>query len=193
MILSDKFKNKYRIPSTRLSCHDYNDGVYFITICTKNREYYFGEISNDEMHLSEIGQYAEKSMKMIEELHQDTNIPLFQIMPNHIHLIIIVETPWDRQETPYYDVSTMKTGGRAEPKDMRGIANNCGRLSHIISGFKSAVTKFAKEQDAPFAWQPRFYDRIIRNDDELNLITEYIRNNVANWKEDDLNSRRDAI
>ena len=76
---------------------------------------------------------------------------------------------------------------------MRGIANNCGRLSHIISGFKSAVTKFAKEQETPFAWQPRFYDRIIRNDEELNLIAEYIRNNVVNWKEDEMNSRRDAI
>ena len=98
MIFSDKFKNKYRIPSTRLSCHDYNDGVYFITICTKNREHYFGEISNDEMHMSKIGKYAEEGIRMTEEIHNDVTVPLFQIMPNHIHMIITVETP-------YYDVS----------------------------------------------------------------------------------------
>ncbi len=42
----DKFQNKYRIPSARANWHDYNGGIYFITICTKNREHYFGEIAH---------------------------------------------------------------------------------------------------------------------------------------------------
>ncbi len=55
----DKFKNRYRIPSARAAWHDYLGGAYFVTICTKDREFYFGKIEDEQMHLSEIGEYAE--------------------------------------------------------------------------------------------------------------------------------------
>ena len=176
----DKFKGKYRIDSARAKWHDYDDGFYFITICTKNRECFFGTIKNSEMILSEIGKYADECIKMMETVHSDVTVPLFQIMPNHIHCIIIVETP-------YYDVSKKNNSEdvrRHGMTSLRDVANNCGRLSHIISGFKSAVTKFAKEHDIMFAWQSRFHDHIIRNQKEMDLISEYIENNVRKWEED---------
>jgi hypothetical protein len=56
----DKYKNKYRIPSARATWWDYGwAGAYFITICTKNREHYFGEIRNGKMHLSHWGVLAD--------------------------------------------------------------------------------------------------------------------------------------
>lgn len=58
IIKDNVFLNKYRIPSARAEWHDYNGGVYFITICTQNRVCYFGEIKNGEMRLSDIGEYA---------------------------------------------------------------------------------------------------------------------------------------
>ena len=51
----EKFQNKYRIGSKRASWHDYNGGEYFVTICTNERQHYFGEINNGVMNLSEIG------------------------------------------------------------------------------------------------------------------------------------------
>jgi hypothetical protein len=70
---------------------------------------------------------------------------------------------------------------------MQEIANRCGLLSHIISRFKSAVTKYANENGISFAWQTRFHDRIIRDCDEMNGIAQYIENNVAKWKSDEMN------
>jgi phosphoglucosamine mutase len=68
--------------------------------------------------------------------------------------------------------------------EMQRRANCCGRLSHIIGRFKSAVTRFARENGIPFAWQPRFHDRIVRNQNEMNRIAEYIEQNPAKWETD---------
>ena len=57
-MLDEMFMNKYRIASARAQWHDYNGGEYFVTICTHGREHYFGEISDGQMNLSEIGNYA---------------------------------------------------------------------------------------------------------------------------------------
>ena len=201
-----KFYNKYRIPSARAYWHDYNGGTYFITICTKNREHFFGEIYNGEMILSKIGEYVDICIKNIETLYENVYVPTYQIMPDHIHLIIImdnhVETPHcdvsilqknrdvstlqndngssnDSHETPHCDISTNGT----KNVQMQYIANKCGKLSHIISRFKFVVTRFARTTQPYFVWQPRYYDRIIRNQYEMNCVAGYIENNVARWKE----------
>jgi hypothetical protein len=70
----DKFKNRYRIPSNRLQGYDYGSfGYYYVTICTQNREHYFGEIMNGEMQLSEIGKIAQLEWLKTTELRQDRN------------------------------------------------------------------------------------------------------------------------
>ncbi|MBQ7533960.1 MAG: hypothetical protein IJT45_09780 [Bacteroidales bacterium] len=171
-----KFQNKYRIPSARANWHDYNGGTYFITICTKNREHFFGEIDNGEMVLSEIGKYVDICIKNIETLHENVYVPIYQIMPDHIHLIIIMDNP---VETPHCDVSTNGT----KNVQMQNIANKCGKLSHIISRFKFVVTRFARATQPYFAWQTRYYDRIIRNQYEMNCVAGYIEHNVAKWNE----------
>ena len=75
----------------RLKNYDYSmEGYYFITICTKDKKHYFGEISNEEMIFSEIGKNAYKNMKNLEDKYQTVKIDKFVIMPNHIHLILII-------------------------------------------------------------------------------------------------------
>ena len=89
----DKYKNKYRIPSNRLQGYDYGStGCYFVTICTKNREHYFGEIVNGEMQLSEIGKIAQSEWLKTIELRPDMNLLLdeFIVMPNHFHCIVCI-------------------------------------------------------------------------------------------------------
>lgn len=54
----------------------------------------------------------------------------------------------------------------------------------MIGGFKQSVTRFATQNHISFAWQTRFHDRIIRNHDEMNLVAEYVENNVARWESD---------
>ncbi len=88
----DKYKNKYRIPSARLRGYDYaSEGAYFITICTHNREHFFGEIADGKMHLNEIGKLAEKYWAEIPDHFPDVELGNFVIMPNHTHGILIIK------------------------------------------------------------------------------------------------------
>jgi len=84
--------NQYRRITTRALWHDYNGGMYFITICTKDKEHYFGEITDGVMNLSEIGKCLQEQIVKTPEIRADMNVemPLFVIMPNHVHLIIII-------------------------------------------------------------------------------------------------------
>ena len=63
-------------------------------------------------------------------------------------------------------------------------------LSVVIRQFKQSITRYAHENNIEFAWQPRFHDHIIRNNDELYGISNYIENNVANWKQDEFYTPR---
>ncbi len=187
------FHNYYRTDTARAQWHDYNAGAFFITICTANREPYFGTISNKKMYYSDLGHIAQECINKMETLHTDITIPIFQIMPDHIHFIIHVAANGDSPtdvvndgdvESPYSPKTDMteSTGTVALSTHMRDVANRCGRLSHVISRFKCALTKYARNHNIPFQWQSRFYDRIIRDEFEWEHIAWYIKYNVANWK-----------
>ena len=173
----DRFQIKYRIESARASWHDYDCGSYFITICTKHREHFFGEIVDGEMVLSDIGKYADEQFKNVSSHYPYAEIPLWTIMPNHLHAIVII----DGNKTKY-DRRVVETWRAASLQD---IANLQGWLSVVIGGLKSSITRFANENDFPFSWQPRFHDHIIRDNVELNRVATYIENNVANWTDDE--------
>ena len=87
----DKYQNKYRIQTARAVWHDYDGGAYFVTICTAGRAYYFGEIRNGEMILSGIGKIAEAVFTNVSEYYPYAEIPLFVIMPNHVHAIVFID------------------------------------------------------------------------------------------------------
>ena len=85
----NKFKNRYRIPTNRLQGYDYGaNGCYYVTICTKYREHYFGEIVDGKMWLSEIGEIAEKFWAKILNHFPFVILDQFVIMPNHIHGVL---------------------------------------------------------------------------------------------------------
>ena len=172
------FRNKYRIPSARADWHDYNIGYYFITICTDKRIHYFGEIINEQMVLSHIGNCADSYLREVHLFYNYVDVLSYVIMPNHIHLIVAIEKDKknNADKNDNDDVNEM----------MQNIANKCGRLSHFISRFKSFVTKYARNNDLPFMWQTRFYDRIIRDNSEFIVREHYIENNIFKWQDDDL-------
>ena len=90
--MPDKFKNKYRIKSARLAGYDYrNEGLYFVTICTKNKFHYFGEIENGNLLLNEIGLIAHNYWAEIPQHFDHVSLDEFVIMPDHIHGIICID------------------------------------------------------------------------------------------------------
>lgn len=90
--MTEKFQNKYRIPSARLRTWDYgSDGYYFITICTAHHECYFGEIRDGEMHLNELGEIAHQIWTEIPIRFPYIELGSFVVMPNHVHGILIVD------------------------------------------------------------------------------------------------------
>ena len=198
----DKFQDKYRIESARAWWHDYDGGAYFITICTKDREHYFGEIENGEMILSEIGEYTKQCIEKIQQHNPYAEIPLYVIMPNHLHLIVyIVETvhassPQTQNENDISEtvhapsLQSNRWKHDAVDEEMQFISKQKHKLSVAIGNMKSAVTHYANQTQNYFAWQPRFYDRIIRDQPEMNRIATYIENNVANWVGDEFYTPR---
>lgn len=156
-----KFKNTFRIESARLKEWDYsNPWWYYVTINTKNHKHHFGKVENEKMILNDLGNIAKKCWEDIPIHFPNVELDYFVIMPNHFHGIIIIN--------PIVETSLQK----------KSIT-----ISSIIGSFKSVVTKTVREKGFNnFSWQPRFYDRIIRNEKELYNIRKYIEQNPLKWK-----------
>jgi putative transposase len=176
-VTSDQFKSKYRVESARLQDWDYSQsGYYFVTICVKNRKSLLGQIGNDEMVLSEIGTIAQRCWREIPDHFSSVELDEFIIMPNHLHGIIVIA---ENVETQHIASLQRKGHNKFGPQSEN--------LASIIRGFKSGVKKWATVNGIDFDWQPRFYDRIIRNEEELCNVRNYIQHNHLQWNEDEEN------
>ena len=193
--MSEKFKGKYRIASNRLRYWNYGwNAAYFVTICTVNREHFFGEIKNEKMNLTEIGKIAHNFWKAIPQHFPFVKLGEFIIMPNHVHGIIIIDKPnrhntnVDTQEGLTNVVETQNFASLQQQPQPDDPENQFGpqsqNLASIIRGYKSAVKKYATMHGIDFAWQARYHDHIIRDEKSFYRISEYIRNNPLKWEED---------
>ena len=169
---------------------DYSEsGYYFVTICTKNRIEFFGNIKNEEMVLNDCGAVASKYWNEIPEYYKNVDIDKFIIMPNHIHGIIIINDV-DAVGTEYYSVPTDNTNNLnndiIEKKPFYGL------LSNVIKLFKRACTICTRQHlnDFEFGWQRSFYDHIICDEDDLARIQQYIINNSLKWHLDRNNLKK---
>lgn len=184
--MEGKYKDKYRISSTRLTGWDYGShGLYFITICTKDRVRYFGEIENlnsiilnetqnasetqsiASLQATEIGKIANDSWESIPLFHPYVELDDFVIMPDHMHGILFINKP---------DKTNWETNKFGPQR------NN---LASILRGYKSSVKTYATTNNIEFLWQSRYYDRVIRNEKEYLNIKNYINHNPENWLLDD--------
>ena len=195
------YKNKYRIPSARLQHWDYGwNAAYFVTICTHNRQCFFGEISNGKMELSEMGKTATIYWMEIPDHFPFVNLGAFVVMPNHIHGIVVIDKPQtvnapipDPVETPNLGVSTNGVtnnvaNGVTNMNDKNNDPWKPGTLGVIINQYKRKCTIESRKIDPEFAWQSRFHDHIIRDEKSYQNISQYIINNPANWDDDKFNS-----
>jgi putative transposase len=153
----DKFRGKYRIPSTRWSAWDYgSNAAYFVTICTVNREHDFGEIVQNKMILNRLGQAAMDYWMEIPLHFPFVVLDGFVVMPNHVHGIVVINKPDLPAQTPTQ--SRNKFGPQSQ------------NLASIIRGYKIGVTKFARQNEISFGWQTRYHDHVIRDVGEHDRI-----------------------
>jgi REP element-mobilizing transposase RayT len=189
--------------SIRLKNYDYSkNGLYFVTICTQNREKIFGEIIHGNMKLNDIGEMLNFFYLNLQNRYWNMKCHEYVIMPNHIHFIIeIVNEIMDGESYIMQLKEKLQNKNIMEqPCDKKtkgqpqGIAPTLG---DIVGGFKSLTTvkyieniKFKNWK--PFdgkIWQRNYYEHIIRDEKDYARISDYIKNNPRNWKEDRFNKR----
>ena len=190
------FQNRYRIETTRLHNWNYaSDGWYFITICTKGRDNIFGIIEQGIMQLNEYGRIVEQCWFELPDHYYNLILDAFVVMPNHLHAIMIID---NTRETvmPSNDIS-VETGLKPVSTDTDTMdihqqpqpsTKNHG-ISEFVRALKTFSSRRMNEFDNTFGksrWQQRFHDRIIRDEQELHRIQQYIINNPSTWEKDSL-------
>ena len=178
--------------SIRLTGYDYTQpGAYFITIVAQNRACLFGEVVDGEMVLSPFGEVVDWCWKRIPDHFENVETDAFVVMPNHAHGVLwILECRGDAFPTadPVYPSVPSDEPDQLE----QAYAGNAsplrpGSIGAIVGNFKSITTRrINKMRRTPGAkvWQRNYYERIIRNERELNAIRQYILDNPKNWLED---------
>jgi len=166
----------------RLKRYDYSQaGAYFVTICTENRECLFGDVIGGKMVLNNVGRIVVDEWIKTVLIRDEIQLDEWVVMPNHFHGIV-----WITHGTVRHC-----RGDRPVAPTIRPVAPTAGpqprSLGAMVAGFKSAVTKRINEsRQTPGAklWQRNYYEHIVRNENELNRIRQYIIDNPKNWKSD---------
>ena len=145
----------------RLSNYDYSSsGAYFITICAKDKQHLFSEITMTETGvpqpiLTELGTIAEDQLLKLNERYPHVSVASYVIMPDHIHLLITIHD------------------GHPE----RCVTTRTSEIARFVGTFK----RFCNKEYGSNIWQSRYYDHVIRNQQDYNEVWEYIENNPTKW------------
>jgi REP element-mobilizing transposase RayT len=197
--------DKHHRRSIRLQGYDYTrSGAYFVTICIQDRTSRFGDVVDDQMILNDAAQMVREEWERLPERFPTIELDHYVVMPNHIHGIILID------DCPVgaslVDALNGTVDGQVTPrvtptKDIAGDWQNTGapatkgdvsqrvRLGDVIGAFKSLSTnayiRGVRERGwPPFekrVWQRNYYERIIRNNQELHAIRQYIADNPLKW------------
>jgi len=156
----------------RLRGYDYSRaGVYFVTMCTCQRECLPGEVVDGRMRLNAHGEIVKAEWLRTAEIRPEVELDGFMVMPNHLHGIVVVSGRGARPCAP-------TTGP---------LFRRPRSLGSLVAGFKSASTKrinAVRAAAGSAVWQRNYHDRIVRNKRELRAIRQYIRRNPAHWPDD---------
>jgi len=168
--------------SNRLSDFDYSEsGWYFVTMCTRSKQEYFGEIKNEKMILNELGVIIERQWQWLAMQYDYVRLDEFCVMPDHFHGIIY----FDPDHAP--SIQFRRDNPRVVPTKTESTIyhRRFNLLSKTICAFKTTSSKMIHQSGQEFfAWQRSFHDHVIRNEPELNRIREYIWANPLMWQLD---------
>ncbi len=153
----------------RLKGYDYSrNGVYFLTVCTKDKKCILGRVVGDgvldvpQMILSDYGKTVDRRIMEIQKTYEHIIIQNYVIMPNHVHLLVLLYSE----------------GNALKEKVSETVANS--EIAKLISTFK----RFVNREIGFNIWQRSYHDHVVRNEAAYNTIWEYIDNNPAKWQED---------
>ena len=169
---------KYHRRSIRLKDYDYSRiGAYFVTIRTHSNRNVFGNVVNGKMQVSKYGRIVETEWRKTASIRNNVKLDIFVVMPNHFHGIILIS------ENVFVGATR-----RVAPTPHGPKPNSVGA---IVGQLKSIVTKKIRKMGlSDFRWQRNYYEHIIRNENELNCVREYIVNNPLQWQFDRENPER---
>ena len=190
-------RQKHHRRSIRLKGYDYTQvGAYFVTICTWQREFLFGDIVNNEMRLSCYGEVAQFNWHHLPRRYPHVKLDAFIIMPNHVHGIICL-TDENINNLPGVGAGLEINIDRninfsVKPAPTKSTAKRHG-LPEVIRGFKTfsalRINQLRCITGVP-VWQRNYYEHIIRHEESLEKIRQYIINNPSSWQQDKLNGDR---
>jgi REP element-mobilizing transposase RayT len=169
-------RNKHHRRSIPLPGYDYRTpGAYFITICSWQRECLFGEVIDDTMQLSPYGKTVFFNWSILPKRYPNVELDNFIVMPNHVHGIIVLK---DSREINY-----------TESDKLALKKSKIYPLSEIVRGLKTSSARRINQVrylTGVSVWQRGYYEHIIRNEESLFAIREYIINNPLSWGKDEL-------
>ena len=168
-------RDKPRRRSLRLKHYDYaSEGAYLVTLCTKDRTLFF---EPDEMR-----SIAQRCWDEIPDHFPDVELDTWVVMPNHIHGIIVIAKK---------DVQLNAPTTRRDTDDaFSAMSPPRETLAVVAHTYKAAVTTLCRRSgNDEFGWQRSYYDRVIRNLDELDRARRYITNNPRQWDLDEHNPK----
>jgi putative transposase len=181
----------------RLKGYDYaQDGAYYVTICAQHRLCLFGDIVDGKIRLNTAGSAVQVAWNELPRRFARLELDTFVVMPNHIHGIAAfvgagLALPGEKRaasSTPTRGdaVGGMVGGARMLGDVGKGAASGAPTLGDVIRAFKSLSAIHVNRllmRSGPL-WQRNYYEHIIRDEDELNRIREYITHNPMQWELD---------
>ena len=170
--------------SIRLKYYDYSrPGFYFVTLCAYHRECVFGDIEKNNIVLNALGTLVKKNWHDLPVHFPGIELDRMVVMPNHLHGIIVIRNDRRGGVSPPIKIIPTCRGAVIAPKGGRKT------LGQMIAWFKYESTKeinrIVTGNPESKIWQRNFFDRIIRNEDELNRIRNYIVTNPETWEKDE--------
>ena len=152
--------------------------MYFITVCTRDRDCLFGDVVDGEMRLSPAGEIVRDEWVRSAAMRPRMTLDTFVVMPNHLHGIISLGN----------DPEMIKAGHvQRAPASERFGRPTSDSIPTIIRLFKSATTKRINESRSTPAepvWQRNYHEHVIRSEESLNRIRQYIIDNPLRWEFD---------
>ena len=185
----------------RLTGYDYSlPGYYYVTICTQEKKNILGEIVNEEMKLNKYGEIVDKIIQFLPRQYPSINLDIYQIMPNHIHMIIVITPVGAIHESPVVSIhespDIMVNNNKRAHRDAPLQSMKRSLLSKCVGYFKMNTAKQINQlRNTPQqpVWQRGFYEHIIRNETELAKIQEYINLNPLMWLKDENNLKENPV
>jgi putative transposase len=167
--------------SIQLPWYDYSqDGWYFVTMCALGHKCLFGKFVDGQIQLYEYGRIIEKCWKWLAEQYDYIHLDRYMVMPNHLHGIIVIREGGSRTAPTTNNTQKYQSFNNRKHK----------ALSRLVGAFKTISTKqinIIRNTPGRKLWQRNYYEHIIRNEEELNHVRQYIDDNPINWGTDEEN------